>query len=123
MCLANAEVHTGTVQLADALPSADRLCDLGDRLTDPGQRAVCYTAAAVLQHVVLLNELDDGLRPDPWQNMATAPADTPVLVYWPAIEPHPFVAMYHSSMRRWYYRGSYWVTTPVNWQPLPAVPR
>jgi hypothetical protein len=49
MCLA--DYTTTRPQLSDAIPAADRLSELGSRLTSPGEAACCHTAAATLRHL------------------------------------------------------------------------
>src|ERR1044071_8304080 len=95
MCLANIEA-TISPSLADALPSADRLCNLGDRLTDPGERAVCYTAAAALRRVAGLVSKTD------WSPISTAPADKDLLVIFPVISDRPVAARFDSVIQRWH---------------------
>lgn len=49
MCIS--DITIARPQLSDAIPMAERLSSLGDRLTDPMDIATAHAAAATLRHV------------------------------------------------------------------------
>ncbi len=49
MCIAGIVIEHP--QLCDAIPAAERLSELGSRLTDPQDAAICHVGAATLRHL------------------------------------------------------------------------